>query len=74
MFRVEVKHAFKMFLTKTQRELKDAFPDSEQALIQAAYELNMGDEIQKEMKNVDTKEYEGVNGQLCFQIKIIFLK
>ena len=29
MYRVEVKHAFGMFLRKTQKEIKDTFADGE---------------------------------------------
>jgi hypothetical protein len=50
MYRVEVKHAFGMFLKKTQKEIKDTFPDGESEAIKVHYILVQGADVDAEVK------------------------
>ena len=71
MYRVEVKHAFGMFLKKTQKEIKDAFPDGESNDIKVHYILDKGDKVDEEVKKNAINESEGIMGQLTFQVRMI---
>ena len=71
MFRIEVKHAFGMFLKKTLNEIKTSFPDAESGPIKDHYALLQGDDIDAEVKKNAILENEGLLGQLSFQVRII---
>ena len=71
MFRIEVKHAFGMFLKKTLNEIKTSFPDAESGPVKDHYELLQGDNIDEEVKKNAIHENEGLLGQLSFQVRII---
>ena len=71
MYRVEVKHAFGMFLRKTQKEIKDTFPDGESKAIEDHYKLEIGKEVDGEVKKAAINESEGIMGQLTFQMRMI---
>ena len=71
MYRVEVKHAFSMFLKKTQKEIKDNFPDGETKAIQVHYQLDQGSKVEEEVEKAALKESEGILGQMTFQVKIV---
>ena len=71
MYRVEVKHAFGMFLRKTQKEIKDTFPDGESKAVENHYLLEKGKEVEEEIRKAAINESEGMTGQLAFQVRMI---
>ena len=71
MFRVEVKHAFGMFIRKTMNEIKQCFTDPVSEPAKGYYELLRGAIVEEKAKKHNIAEVEGVPGNFGFQVRIV---
>ena len=70
MFRVEVKHAFSMFIRKTQNEIKNCFKESVSGQEEQHYELHDKD-VEEMAKKHNIGKEEGLPGNVSFQVRIV---
>ena len=75
MFRLEIKHALRMFITKTMAEINKSFQDSVTNTVQDYYNLEIDDANENTVENLAGKrgieESPELEGSFAFQIRII---
>jgi hypothetical protein len=75
MFRIEIKHAFRMFLTKTVSEINKSFQDQAPNIVRDYYTLVIDDDINKKVQSSaggkGIEECQELEGSIAFQIRII---
>ena len=75
MFRLEIKHALKMFITKTMAEIKQSFQEAIPNAVQDHYELKVDDDNDKTVEGMAGQhgivESPELQGSFAFQIRII---
>ena len=74
MFRLEIKHALRMFLTKTVSEINKSFQDPVTNTVQDYYDLEIDDannkEVQSSAGEKGIEESQELEGSIAFQIRI----
>ena len=75
MFRLEIKHALRMFITKTMAEIKKSFQDSVTNTVQDYYNLEIDDANNNKVESLagerGLEESQELEGSIAFQIRII---
>jgi hypothetical protein len=71
MYRLEVKHAFGMFLWKSMNEIKQCFTDAASEPAKGYYDLILGTDVEEKAKKHNIAEAEGVPGNFGFQVWIV---
>ena len=74
MFRIEIRHAFRMFLTKTVSEIHKYFQDQAPNIVEDYYNLQIDNDLNKEVQSsAGGKGIEAgqeLEGSIAFQIRI----
>jgi hypothetical protein len=70
MFRIEVKHAFAMFIKKTRNEIKNIFKDSIPGAEAESYILHLQD-VEETAKKLGILTEEGLPSNINFQVRVV---
>ena len=70
MYRIEVKHAFAMFIKKTRNEIKNIFQDSIPGAEAESYLLHEKD-VEEAAKMLGILTEEGLPSNINFQVRVV---
>jgi hypothetical protein len=70
MYRIEVKHAFAMFIKKTRNEIKNIFQDSIPGVEEESYLLHQKD-VEEAAKMHGIIAEEGLPSNINFQVRVV---